>query len=448
MTTAQNQTQGEAGSGPRPAVPSPQPRVIAIASGKGGVGKSSVAVNLGIALARRGRRVCIFDADTGLANVNILLGLAPKQTLEHVLFGACSIEEIMLEGPHGLRVIPGANGISQCADLHPRQQLRLARELARVEQNFDYLLLDTAAGIAASTLDFICSAHTALVVITPEPTSLTDAFSLVKLLQRRRRGLDVQVLVNMCSSTNQAREIFHRFSAAVEKYIGLRPRYFGFLLRDESLRAAVTLQSPVALFPETDPSSRSFLRLAETLEQSMAAEAGGVGFSGFWLRQFRASRGGEASSTKRAPAAKGTEDGVAELAPRLRQLIARSDDREALAGLVREVHDAYLQRFGTPAVDPLRLLVALTESPERDDVLLRQLAQQLAPWLPEPEPPVPMTLPVPPAVAPSPGQPAVPSPSTLAHGFDAGRYGSQELLLERLRQQRDDRSLLELIDLL
>jgi MinD-like ATPase involved in chromosome partitioning or flagellar assembly len=158
------------------------PRVIAISSGKGGVGKSSIAVNLGISLAKTGARVCIFDADTGLANVNILLGLTPQYSLEHVLFGAKAIEEVMMEGPHGLKIVPGANGISECVNLHPRQQLRLTGELARIEEDFDYILVDTAAGISDTTLDFISASQHALVVLTPEPTSLTDALSLIKLL--------------------------------------------------------------------------------------------------------------------------------------------------------------------------------------------------------------------------------------------------------------------------
>ncbi len=193
----------------------------------------------------------------------------------------------MLDGPFGLKVIPGANGISECVTLHPRQQLRLTRELGRIEGEFDYLLLDTAAGIAETTLDFIASAHQCLVVITPEPTSLTDAFSLIKLMNRRRPGISCQIVVNMCANVAQAREVYHRFSTAVEKYIGIRTQYLGHLLRDESIRNAVTLQNPVAMFPETDPSSRSFMRLADALRQTVGADTQGLGFTLFWQRQFR-----------------------------------------------------------------------------------------------------------------------------------------------------------------
>ena len=302
------------------------PHVIAITSGKGGVGKSSIAVNLGISLAKAGARVCIFDADTGLANVNILLGLTPKSSLEHVLFGAKTIEEIMLDGPYGLKVIPGANGIAECVSLHPRQQLRLTRELGRIESEFDFLLLDTAAGIAETTLDFVGSAHQSLVVITPEPTSLTDAFSLIKLMQRRRPGMPYQIVVNMCSNVAQAREVYHRFSTAVEKYIGIRTHLLGYLLRDESLRVAVSLQSPVALFPETDPSSRSFIRLADALRQTVDNETAQPGFTVFWQRQFRQRQQGEQQKARSTLPPQSDERGyLSELKSRLLTTITQMD---------------------------------------------------------------------------------------------------------------------------
>ena len=358
------------------------PHVIAITSGKGGVGKSSIAVNLGISLAKTGARVCIFDADTGLANINILLGLTPKAGLEHVLFGAKSIEEIMLPGPFGVKIIPGANGISECVSLHPRQQLRLTRELARIEGDFDYLLLDTAAGIADNTLDFVGSAHQSVVVITPEPTSLTDAFSLIKVMHRRRPSMTYQVVVNMCSNVAQAREVFHRFSTAVEKYIGVHPQNLGYLLRDESMRVAVTLQSPVALFPETDPSSRSFIRLADALKKSVDAQPAGMGFSLFWQRQFRQQHAGARERRPVTNEIAGNERAyVGELKSRLLTLIAKPDaPRNELAKLLAEVTSAYSDRFGAPPVDMLAMIDTLLSAPERDDEMLRELAGKLRPW--------------------------------------------------------------------
>lgn len=454
------------------------PHVIAIASGKGGVGKTSISVNLGISLAKAAQRVCILDADTGLANVNILLGQAPQYTLEHVLFGAKNIEEVMLNGPHGLKVIPGANGISECVTLHPRQQMRLTRELARIESDFDYLIVDTAAGIAENTLDFAAAAQQTLVVITPEPTSLTDAFSLVKLLYRRRQISQFQVVVNMASSATQAREVFHRFNAAVEKYIGVTPHLLGFLLLDESLRNAVSLQHPVALFPDTDPSSRSFIRLAEGLREVF--EAGAVprkSFADYWQKQYRESTapaaGAAVATVTEKPAASAVEPAspsrelahyLAELKARLLVLTEKPELEQAqMSELLETVHAAYVQRYKQLAIDPRELVRTLTDSESRDDQLLRELADSLQPWatarpplLSEPEPALPQSLatamPATPLDAPTGAiRIAVPkSPQAMrGHNYDHRRFGSQDALLDLLRRQADSgKSALELIEIL
>lgn len=465
------------------------PHVIAITSGKGGVGKSSIAVNLGISLAKTGARVCIFDADTGLANVNILLGLMPQFSLEHVLFGAKTIEEVMLEAPHGLKVIPGANGISECVSLHPRQQLRLTRELGRIENDFDYLLLDTAAGIADTTLDFVGSAHQTMLVVTPEPTSLTDAFSLIKLMHRRRTAMRYLVVVNMCNNVAQAREVFHRFAAAVEKYIGVRPSFLGHLLRDESLRVAVTLQSPVALFPDTDPSSRSFMRLTDALKQAVDNDRPTTGFTGFWQRQFRQSHEARqnnearqpearqpaakpavaerpqpalAAATKRVqPVADAAAPAVAIVAPAppdgaalalelQRRIDAGEIAREAAARIVADLAHAYQKRFGEPAIALSETIDALLAAPERNDAMLREVAARLQPWLPEPPPPTPeLAAPASPPVAIAAPPLSVASRPLPTHRFDERRFGSQQALLELLQRQRDSgKSAMALIEIM
>jgi MinD-like ATPase involved in chromosome partitioning or flagellar assembly len=433
------------------------PHVIAITSGKGGVGKSSIAVNLGISLAKSGARVCILDADTGLANINILLGLTPRASLEHVLFGAKTIEEIMLEGPFGLKVIPGANGISECVSLHPRQQLRLTRELGRIEGEFDYLLLDTAAGIAETTLDFVGSAHQCLVVITPEPTSLTDAFSLIKLMNRRRPGISCQIVVNMSANVAQAREVYHRFSTAVEKYIGVRTHYLGHLLRDESLRNAVTLQNPVALFPESDPSSRSFIRLADALRQAVEASPSGVGFTLFWQRQFR-QRQAAGGDNARKPSVRGAGDErayLSELKSRLLTLIAKIDSPDAgLAATLDELQRAYSKRFGSSAVNPQSIIDDLIADPERNDLVLRQLAERLAPWRhhSEQETAGVALTPVEQTVDHNslPAEPVAPQRGSITvHRYDERRFGSQQALLDLLQRQREaGQTALELIEIL
>lgn len=368
---------GAVGASPAPAPTERMPQIIAVTSGKGGVGKSSIAVNLGLTLARQGRRVCILDADTGLANVNILLGLRPRRSLEHVLSGECAIEEIIMEGPHGLRVVPGANGISECVNLDPVRQRRLVDELERIEGEFDYLLLDTAAGISETTLDFLSAAHRVLLVITPEPTSLTDAFSLLKLALRRH-PVECEVVVNMAAHFNEARSVFQRFHAAVQKYLETEVNFLGFVQRDESMRTAVSLQHPVALFPEGDPSTRPFQRLADALEERPVPTSNGHSFSRFWFRRFLEPAGTRAAGRTPATAVARPEprpEPAADEAPqaiplsgpdRLEALRAECwrvledlDDPRLLAQWLEGLHAAYWDRFGRPAIDLHRFVERL-----------------------------------------------------------------------------------------
>jgi MinD-like ATPase involved in chromosome partitioning or flagellar assembly len=370
------------------------PRVIAISSGKGGVGKSSICVNLGISLAKTGARVCLLDADTGLANANILLGLSSEFSLEHVLYGAKSIEDVMLDGPYGLKIIPGANGISECVSLHPRQQMRLTRELGRIEGEYDFLLIDTAAGVAPTTLDFISASHCALIVITPEPTSLTDAFSMIKLLKRRHSAVQYQVVVNMSGSAGQAKEVFHRFASAVEKYIGVQSHYLGFVLRDESMRAAVVLQNPVTMFPDSDPSCRSFKTLAEKLETATAELPVEPAFSSYWQRQYAGVQNEPVhkkvaellakpplTSTQPAADSNSGSDSLAVLRAKMLVLVEQSQaPASELKNLLQELVDAYIKRFQQLPVDALNLVDTIVASPNRDDQLARDIAERVKPW--------------------------------------------------------------------
>lgn len=260
-------------------------RTIAISSGKGGVGKSTVTVNLAIALARQGKKVCIFDADTGLANINIMLALQPKYTIEHLLHEGKNISEIMLETVHGIQIIPGASGISEFANLTPAQQAKLIKALSSLESTFDYILIDTAAGISENVLNFIHSSQQAIIIVTPEPTSLTDAFSLLKVLKRQQnphQHQPIQVVTNMCRSAEQARSVFLRLSKASKKYLDTEIEFLSFIPDNDSMRAAVSLQHPVALHSNADPASRSFIHLANSLERHWVHRQEPVGLGNFF----------------------------------------------------------------------------------------------------------------------------------------------------------------------
>lgn len=272
---------------PTPSYATARCRTLAVTSGKGGVGKSSITVNLGLSLAKQGLRVCLFDADTGLANANILLDLHPQYTIEHVLNGDKTLGDIMLNAAYGMKVIPAATGIVECAELAPDQQQQLLNQLRALDHEFDYLLIDTAAGIGSNVLHFVASAQQTLVVITPEPTSLTDAFSLIRVLKRLNYHQPLQVVVNMCHDAQQARDVFNRLRGVVKKYVGLDLKYLGFLHFDEAMRRAVQLQLPVALYPGNDPSSRSFSRLAEHLETLWQNAGAGGEFASYWQQLSR-----------------------------------------------------------------------------------------------------------------------------------------------------------------
>lgn len=450
-----------------------RPRILAITSGKGGVGKSSITVNLGITLARQGRRVCVLDADTGLANVNILLGLRPQRGLAEVLAGECAIEDILLEGPHGLRIIPGASGIREYVELDAARQRRLVTELARIERHFDDLLLDTAAGVGETTLDFLAAAHQVLLIITPEPTSLTDAFSLLKLALRRQ-AVDCRVIVNKVADIAEARGVFQRFSAAVEKYLDTRVLFLGFIQRDESLRSAVSLQHPVALFPEHDPSARPFQRLAHALDD----EPGecGTSFSRFWLRRLarpepvpsadtesdddpdaRSSTPDDVEPSLSSNAEPADVDPLQALHRAFETALREVDDPKALAACLDDLNRAFREHLGA-GVDPVA--IAGGDDPSVPVVADPATAadESFESWTGPTSPQVPPDFGGAASVAGGPGTEVPDDPGAAAGAeprsperpamvvYDRERFGSQEVLLERLRAvAHDPRPLSEII---
>jgi flagellar biosynthesis protein FlhG len=227
-------------------------RVIAITSGKGGAGKSNLSVNLGIALAQTGQRVAILDADMGLANVDILLGIYPKFNLSHVLSGEKTLPEIMLEGPSGIRVIPGASGIQKMAELSATEQAAMIRAFSEIDQELDVLIVDTAAGISASVVNFARACQEIIVVVCDEPTSLTDAYAFIKLLNRDYKLSNFHVVTNMVKTVEQGQALFQKLTKVTDHYLDVTLRFVGAVPYDENLRKSVQKQIPVIVgFPET-----------------------------------------------------------------------------------------------------------------------------------------------------------------------------------------------------
>lgn len=243
---------------------------IAVTSGKGGVGKSNVALNLGLALAEEGQRVCLLDANLGLGNIDLLCGLNCYWNLAHVVSGARRLTDVILDGPGGLHVVPGASGLVDLADCPPRAQEEIFRQLEELESAHDVVILDTGAGIHRPIRRFLAAADVVLVVTVPEPTAIADAYATVKSLAGAEQPLRVQVLVNQAESPQQARTILDRFKQTARTFLHRDIESAGHIPADPHVAAAVRARQPLlAAYPES-PAAGAFRQLAGRLKNVVA----------------------------------------------------------------------------------------------------------------------------------------------------------------------------------
>ena len=259
----------------RMAKPNPV-RVISIASGKGGVGKTNVSINLAIALAGQGKNVTILDADLGLANIDVLLGLHSDNNLSNVMNGECELEEILLDGPAGIKVIPASSGVKNMAEMSPAQHAGLVSAFSSLSHNIDILLVDTAAGISDSVVSFSRAAQEVLVVVCDEPASITDAYALIKLLNKEQGVFKFHILANMVSGPQQGREVYDKLSRVSDRFLDVALDYVGHVPYDEHLQKAVKRQkSVVEAFPRSR-SAQAFQTLSKKVNNwPVTATAGG-----------------------------------------------------------------------------------------------------------------------------------------------------------------------------
>jgi len=233
----------------------PKPvRVITIASGKGGVGKTNVSVNLALALAATGKDVTILDADLGLANIDVMLGLHSTQNLSNVMNGECDLEEILLEGPNGIKIIPASSGVKDMAEMSSAQHAGLVNAFSELSHNIDILLVDTAAGISDSVVSFSRAAQEVIIVVCDEPASITDAYALIKLLNKDQGIFKFHILANMVSGPQQGREVYDKLSKVSDRFLDVALDYLGHVPYDEHLQKAVKRQKAVV---EAFPRSRA-----------------------------------------------------------------------------------------------------------------------------------------------------------------------------------------------
>jgi flagellar biosynthesis protein FlhG len=240
-------------------------RVIAVTSGKGGVGKTNIAANLAFFLARMRRKTLILDADTGLANIDVILGLTPEYNLYHVLKGEKSFSEAVIKGPGGIMVLPASSGITEMAELSAGQKLTLLGGFEDFRRSIDFMFVDTAAGIAGNVLYFNAAAREIIVVVSPEPTSLTDAYALIKILYQRHAKKRFRLIVNMVKDKAEAKEVFDRISRATDHFLNLAVNYLGYVVKDDMVTESVRRQKAFAeLYPDS-PASRCLREIAERL---------------------------------------------------------------------------------------------------------------------------------------------------------------------------------------
>jgi flagellar biosynthesis protein FlhG len=240
-------------------------RVIAITSGKGGVGKTNIVANLGFALGNLGKRVIILDADLGLGNLDVLLGIAPKYNIGHVIRGERGIAEILEDGPGKMKILPASSGVQEMTQLTQEQKVGFLTDLDRLLDDMDILLIDTAAGISSNVMDFNVTAHEIIVVVSPEPTSITDAYALMKVLSLKYAEKSCKLLVNMVSSQKEGQDVFRQLDLVTNRFLDIHIDYLGCVLYDEKVTRGVKHQRLVSeLFPDAK-ASRCFTDLARQI---------------------------------------------------------------------------------------------------------------------------------------------------------------------------------------
>ncbi|MFO7528547.1 MAG: AAA family ATPase [Marinobacter sp.] len=265
-----------------------QPHTVAIAGGAGGVGKTSVALNLGLTLARRGKRVLLLDGDTGPSSLSAQLGLESGKDFTDALDGRCRLEEALAKADYDLAILPGAAGLRQCLDMDQLDAVTVLEELADLERAYDYVLVDAGSALDLTGLHMVASAALACMVVMPDPESLKHVFSLVRNLRKCGYRRVPSVVVNMASGASQAQSIFQRLDSAVGRYLEVSLHYLGAVWRDETLRQSVVTGVPVAMLPVSDPSCRQFHTLADILDVRLSRlppEKSGV--AGYWQSVIR-----------------------------------------------------------------------------------------------------------------------------------------------------------------
>ena len=257
-------------------------KIITITSGKGGVGKSNFVVNMGITLHKKGKKVLIFDADIGMGNDDVLMGVLPRYNVFDLLEGK-DINEVVVEGPYGINLLPGGSGINYIENLEEEERLAFIEKLTSLDE-YDYIFIDTGAGINKNVLAFIACSEETIVITTPEPTSLTDAYSLIKATDHFKLTNTANVIVNRAFSIKDGEETYNKLKRAVEKFLTIKVNYLGSISEDRKLVEGVRAQVPFTILHPKCDASRSIERISNKLIGNASVE--NMGAEGLFKKLF------------------------------------------------------------------------------------------------------------------------------------------------------------------
>lgn len=246
--------------------------IVGVISGKGGVGKTNLVANVALSLASRGRRVLAVDGDLGMSSLDVMLGMTPRRTAAHVLAGECTLEEAIVEGPHGLHVLPAASGRSDLHSLRPLAMARLLVPLYRASADYELVLVDVGPGVSSTVVSLAAACDRLLLVATPEPASLADAYAVMKVLAGEARDVPISLVVNAVRGQNEARQAHARICRVAAQFLKREPALLAYVSRDPRLVDAVRLQRPVTEAFPSARSSQQYRRIADALLESRSRQ--------------------------------------------------------------------------------------------------------------------------------------------------------------------------------
>ncbi len=258
-------------------------RVITVTSGKGGVGKTNITINLAIALSGQGLRVVILDADFGLANIDVLFGIIPQYTLVDVIRERKSILEILTDGPNNIKFISGGSGVEDLVKLKQEQVSKFVENMALLDKLADIILIDTGAGLSENIMSFIMASDEVLLVATPEPTSITDAYALIKMVSNRDKTRKIKIIVNKAANPGEADDVLKKLTLVADKFLGINLEPAGYILRDDSVVRSVMKQQPFLIGYPKSQAARNITDISAELikERSEMGALRNLGFRGF-----------------------------------------------------------------------------------------------------------------------------------------------------------------------